>query len=60
MVTEGRSSLGQSASCHEKGGVALIQALKAFSPCLGWGRDGGTSMWGMENPKLTAPLPASH
>lgn len=38
MVSVGRGSLGQRASCHEKGSVALTRALEVFNPCLAWGK----------------------
>lgn len=56
MVSVGRGNLGQSASYHEKGGVALTQALKVFPHAWAGGRDGGTNVWGTENPQFVSPL----
>lgn len=56
MVSVGRGSLGQSASCHEKGSVALTRALEVFNPCLAWGKGQWDSYVGHGIPQVHVTL----
>lgn len=55
MVSVGRGNLGQSASYHEKGGVALTQAL-SLPTCLGWGKGWWDKCVGHRKPPVRVTL----